>query len=155
MIPVLAGALRRGAATLAALALTACGGGGRSSAKAPPAAVVAPTAPPVWAVPVGWKAETIPFPLGFAPGLAYRGVEELRFPPGFFTGTLAAGVSGTVEAFDAFEAEAPVSLHLEARAVTCAKAGLVALVFVASPRARGPGDVVWGDLDALVSGLRC
>ncbi|HMV98546.1 MAG TPA: hypothetical protein PLB18_02500 [Acidobacteriota bacterium] len=35
-------------------------------------------------VPPGWKTETIPFPLGFAPELPYRGVEELRFAPGFF-----------------------------------------------------------------------
>ncbi len=36
-----------------------------------------------WPVPVGWKRETIPFPLEFAPGLPYRGTEELRFAPGF------------------------------------------------------------------------
>lgn len=36
-----------------------------------------------WQVPAGWKHETIPFPLDFAPGLAHRGLEELRFPPGF------------------------------------------------------------------------
>jgi hypothetical protein len=35
-------------------------------------------------VPAGWKHETIPFPLEFAPGLPYRGTEELRFAPGFF-----------------------------------------------------------------------
>jgi hypothetical protein len=34
--------------------------------------------------PVGWKTETIPFPLDFAPSLSYRGTEELRFAPGFF-----------------------------------------------------------------------
>jgi hypothetical protein len=37
-----------------------------------------------WAVPEGWKSETIPFPLEFAPSLAHRGVEELRFAPGMF-----------------------------------------------------------------------
>jgi hypothetical protein len=37
-----------------------------------------------WPVPEGWKHETIPFPLEFAPGLSYRGTEELRFAPGFF-----------------------------------------------------------------------
>ena len=37
-----------------------------------------------WPVPTGWKHETIPFPLEFAPELSYRGVEELRFMPGFF-----------------------------------------------------------------------
>ena len=35
-------------------------------------------------VPAGWRTETIPFPLGFAPGLPYRGLEELRFAPGMF-----------------------------------------------------------------------
>lgn len=35
-------------------------------------------------MPAGWKHETIPFPLGFAPSLSYRGAEELRFAPGFF-----------------------------------------------------------------------
>ena len=34
-------------------------------------------------MPEGWKQETIPFPLGFAPGLPFRGREELRFAPGF------------------------------------------------------------------------
>lgn len=37
-----------------------------------------------WPTPEGWRTETIPFPLGFAPELAYRGVEELRFAPRFF-----------------------------------------------------------------------
>ena len=36
-----------------------------------------------WPVPEGWKHETIPFPLGFAPDLGLAGVEELRFMPGF------------------------------------------------------------------------
>src|SRR5262245_39742330 len=37
-----------------------------------------------WPVPAGWKKETIPFPLTFAPKLPYRGFEELRFAPSFF-----------------------------------------------------------------------
>jgi hypothetical protein len=36
-----------------------------------------------WPAPTGWKTETIPFPLEFAPALKYTGVEELRFSPGF------------------------------------------------------------------------
>jgi hypothetical protein len=32
----------------------------------------------------GWRTETIPFPLGFAPALEYEGLEELRFSPGMF-----------------------------------------------------------------------
>jgi hypothetical protein len=41
------------------------------------------SAPATWRVPAGWKHEVIPFPLEFAPTLGHRGVEELRFPPGF------------------------------------------------------------------------
>lgn len=37
-----------------------------------------------WPLPQGWKEETIPFPLEFAPELPYQGVEELRFSPGMF-----------------------------------------------------------------------
>lgn len=37
--------------------------------------------------PKGWRTETIPFPLDFAPELEYEGLEELRFSPGMFTGT--------------------------------------------------------------------
>ena len=35
-------------------------------------------------IPAGWRTETIPFPLSFAPDLEYAGVEELRFAPGMF-----------------------------------------------------------------------
>lgn len=34
-------------------------------------------------LPDGWTAETIPFPISFAPDLPYRGVEEIRFAPGW------------------------------------------------------------------------
>ncbi len=34
--------------------------------------------------PPGWREERIPFPLGFAPQMKYRGFEELRFGPGMF-----------------------------------------------------------------------
>ena len=37
-----------------------------------------------WPLPEGWRQETIPFPLEFAPDLPYQGVEELRFSPGMF-----------------------------------------------------------------------
>lgn len=43
----------------------------------------APTAP--WPVPSGWRTESFAFPIDFAPTLAHRGVEELRFAPGMFT----------------------------------------------------------------------
>ena len=35
-------------------------------------------------IPEGWRTETIPFPLEFAPTLPYTGLEELRFAPGMF-----------------------------------------------------------------------
>lgn len=47
------------------------------------AEAAAPQAPP-WPVPPGWRTEVIKFPLDFAPTLAHRGEEVLRFPPGFF-----------------------------------------------------------------------
>lgn len=37
-----------------------------------------------WPKPAGWSAESLPFPLDFAPELAHQGSEELRFMPGFF-----------------------------------------------------------------------
>src|ERR1700760_3139406 len=37
-----------------------------------------------WAAPEGWRKETIPFPLEFAPSLKHKGLEELRFAPGMF-----------------------------------------------------------------------
>ena len=52
---------------------------------AQPIAPTAPrSAPASWPVPAGWRSEVIPFPLDFAPSLAHRGVEEIRFAPGFF-----------------------------------------------------------------------
>lgn len=54
----------------------------KPAAPAPPA-----RAAPAWEVPAGWKQETIPFPLDFAPELPHRGVEILRFAPGFFDPT--------------------------------------------------------------------
>jgi|GEM_PF-2964404 len=40
-------------------------------------------ATPPWPVPDGWGREQILFPLEFAPSLNHRGMEELRFSPGF------------------------------------------------------------------------
>lgn len=53
---------------------------------APPASGAATSPPPgePWEIPTGFRGETIPFPLEFAPELLHRGVEELRFAPGFF-----------------------------------------------------------------------
>lgn len=44
----------------------------------------APGSPFVLPLPDGWRSETIPFPLEFAPDLDYEGIEELRFAPGMF-----------------------------------------------------------------------
>ena len=58
---------------------------GSSTEKKPEPAKPDPAKPAsAWAVPAGWKSETIPFPLDFAPTIKHTGVEELRFPPGFF-----------------------------------------------------------------------
>ena len=35
--------------------------------------------------PEGWRTETIPFPLEFAPEIKYEGLEELRFALGMMT----------------------------------------------------------------------
>ncbi len=43
-----------------------------------------PAVPFTMPVPDGWRTETIPFPLDFAPELPYQGLEELRFAPGMF-----------------------------------------------------------------------
>ncbi len=205
-----------------ALVAAACGSCSSSAnvpppapAPAAPAAVAVPAASSPWETPAGWKTETIPFPLEFAPGLPYRGVEELRFPPGFFDkdaawyfsyafvweivapgpasadalegdlvayfeglakavggaeqaeaisaqrftaaleGELATGASGVIEAFDAFKARAPVTLHARATAVACATAGRVALVVVASPRTPSTDDAVWTELERLAATYRC
>lgn len=68
--------------------LAACGAPAAPPAPpAPPAPATAPAAAvatSAWPVPAGFRGETIPFPLDFAPGVAHKGVEELRFAPGFF-----------------------------------------------------------------------
>jgi hypothetical protein len=71
------------------LLLAACGSSAAPPKNEPPKTeapkVEAPPAKPEpWPVPTGWKNETIPFPLDFAPSLAHKGVEELRFAPGMF-----------------------------------------------------------------------
>jgi hypothetical protein len=48
----------------------------------PPVTAAAPRF--TWPVADGWRKETIPFPLEFAPDIDHTGVEELRFAPGFF-----------------------------------------------------------------------
>ena len=46
----------------------------------------APPEPSVrWPIPDGWKHETFSLPPDFAPELPYKGTEDLRFMPGFFT----------------------------------------------------------------------
>ena len=41
-------------------------------------------APYTFRAPEGWRSERIPFPLGFAKDLDYKGHEDLRFSPGMF-----------------------------------------------------------------------
>ncbi len=189
---------------MTAVLLASCGGHATSPAAAPPSEA------PAWELPEGWREETIPFPLEFAPSLPYRGVEELRFPKEFFTvghedyfsyafvwliaapgpeslaalerdlvayfvglaqavggkddaeiaafetrvdlsGDLAGGVNGTVDAFDAFKADAPVRLQMKIWRVPCAMAGRVALVFVAAPQ-EGPA---WQRAERLGKAFRC
>ncbi|MGI9088750.1 MAG: hypothetical protein ACR2HH_13580 [Chthoniobacterales bacterium] len=36
-----------------------------------------------WPTPTGWRTESIPFPLEFAPDIQHRGTVEVRFSPGF------------------------------------------------------------------------
>lgn len=68
---------------LAVLALVA-GSFPTSAAPAPAEEPVAASDPFVYAAPEGWKPERIPFPLGFAPSLSYKGFEQLHFAPGMF-----------------------------------------------------------------------
>jgi hypothetical protein len=63
--------------------IIACGLACGSSMPSPLPEPAAKPAQP-WSIPAGFRGETIPFPLDFAPGLAHKGVEELRFAPGFF-----------------------------------------------------------------------
>ncbi len=73
---------------IAALLVAACSNGRNpTSASAPPAPETQSQSQPEfdWPVPAGWAQETIPFPIEFAPELPYRGLEELRFAPGFST----------------------------------------------------------------------
>jgi hypothetical protein len=63
---------------------------GIGSCRAAPPRQVADTAKQVnWPVPPGWAREANPFPLAFAPELPYRGVEELRFAPDFYSSNAA------------------------------------------------------------------
>ena len=58
---------------------------GESRPSAPtPAAPAAPAKTAEWELPKGWRSEVIKFPLDFAQDIDHMGVEELRFPPGFF-----------------------------------------------------------------------
>lgn len=70
---------------LAALVPAACSAKREKDKDAPRPPVASAELPAfTWPVPAGWRSETIPFPLEFAPDIPHRGVEELRFAPGFF-----------------------------------------------------------------------
>ncbi|HEU4726455.1 MAG TPA: hypothetical protein VFT22_01140 [Kofleriaceae bacterium] len=63
--------------------LATCGLACGAPTPAPPAEPTTKSAGP-WQTPERFRSETIPFPLDFAPAVAHRGFEELRFAPGFF-----------------------------------------------------------------------
>ncbi len=67
----------------------------------------APVARTPWPVHEGWRSELLSFPLEFAPTLPYRGVEEIRFAPGFFDpeapGYWSYAFAWRLEAYPAFE----------------------------------------------------
>ena len=65
--------------------ILACGSSPRPTPSPPPGPPGPPARPDQpWSTPAGFRGETIPFPLEFAPGLSHKGFEELRFAPGFF-----------------------------------------------------------------------
>lgn len=76
---------------IAALLLAgACGSTAATPASesvAPTAASIPSPAEPTWPALDGWQTETIAFPLGFAPDIALRGEELLRFAPNFYDTT--------------------------------------------------------------------
>jgi hypothetical protein len=64
-------------------------------------------------------------------------------------------VSGPVVGYDAFKAQAGVTLQFRVRAVGCSSAQERAYVFVASPRPYDAGDAVWAELERLGAAFRC
>jgi hypothetical protein len=78
---------------LASAVAVACGCAAKAEPSSETASDLAVTAPRdvagtyTWPTPEGWTTDTIPFPLSYAPELAYAGIEELRFAPDFFTPT--------------------------------------------------------------------
>ena len=64
------------------IALGIACGSSTSTPVQPPEPTAKPAQP--WPTPAGFRSETIPFPLDFVPELSHKGVEELRFAPGFF-----------------------------------------------------------------------
>jgi hypothetical protein len=66
------------------IAFAACSGTATPTPSPSPTPTPTPKLSTPWTVPTGWKSETIPFPLDFAPAITHKGVEELRFPPGMF-----------------------------------------------------------------------
>lgn len=87
-----------------------------------------------WPAPTGWKSETLPFPLDFAPDLTHRGVEELRFAPGMFDATAPGYWSYAFVWW--LEDRAPQDAAAFSRELTDYFRGL--LVLVARERAKAP-----------------
>jgi hypothetical protein len=164
--------------------------------------------------PEGWKTETIPFPLNFAPEIEYEGLEELRFAPGMFkpetedfwsyafvwwipqdTELTAeqlqkdldayyrglnhdkpgdekeippvhsvvkkvdavdgepARFEGTIDTFDSFVTEEPITLNFQAEVIICEKQEKMAVYFGLSPQP--VTHAVWEELQKIRAGFGC
>jgi hypothetical protein len=103
-------------------------------------APAAPAADPAWPAPAGWRTEVIKFPLGFAPTIAHRGFEDIRFPPGFFD-----PASGDYWSYAfIWRTEDPAQLDAAALGaeLTAYFRGLIAAVDEKQHRIAAPGEIV-------------
>jgi hypothetical protein len=97
--------------------------------------------------PEGWRTETIPFPLEFAPELDYEGLEELRFAPGMFK-------EGSADFWSyAFVTRKPIQLNVNIDIVPCSSQGQVAAIFQLSPQPHESS--IWEVLAKLRQEFRC
>ena len=167
--------------------------------------------------PEGWKTETIPFPLGFAPEIEYEGLEELRFAPGMFNPETedfwsyafvwwipqdteitaeklqddldayyrglnhdkqaaedgpkditpvhsvvqrvktgedeTVRFEGTIDTFDSFVTQEPISLNFQVEVIICEKQEKMAVYFELSPQPLA--HAVWEELHEIRAGFGC
>ena len=115
-------------------------GSAANPAPANPGTANPAAADPAWPVPAGWRTEVIKFPLEFAPTIAHRGFEDLRFPPGFFD-----PASGDYWSY-AFIWRTEDAAQLDAAALgaelTAYFRGLIAAVDEKKQRIKSPGEIV-------------